>query len=55
MASVKWLTRIHAVREPFQGYWQTSDYGYWDYLDGKPVRRIGEMKLKSEINSTNCL
>jgi len=50
MASVKWLTRIHAVREPFQGYWQTSDYGYWDYLDGQPVRRpLGEMKLKSEI------
>lgn len=50
MASVKWLTRIQAVREPFRGYWQTSDYGYWDDLDGKPVRRaLGEMKLKSEI------
>jgi DMSO/TMAO reductase YedYZ molybdopterin-dependent catalytic subunit len=50
MASVKWLTGIHAVREPFQGYWQTSDYGYWDYLHGKPVRRaLGEIKLKSEI------
>jgi len=50
MASVKWLTRIHALREPFQGYWQTSDYGYWDQLDGKPVRRaLGEMKVKSEI------
>src|SRR6202795_473983 len=50
MASVKWLTRIHVVREPFQGYWQTSDYAYWDYLDAKPVRRaLGEMKLKSEI------
>src|SRR5271155_1794253 len=50
MASVKWLTRIQAVREPFQGYWHTSDYGYWDYFDGKPVRRaLGEMKLKSEI------
>jgi len=50
MASVKWLTRIHVVREPFQGYWQTSDYAYWDYQDGKPVRRaLGEMKLKSEI------
>jgi hypothetical protein len=24
MASVKWLTPIQAVREPFQGYWQTS-------------------------------
>jgi hypothetical protein len=31
--------RHHAVREPFQGYWQTSDYGYWEYLDGMPVRR----------------
>jgi DMSO/TMAO reductase YedYZ molybdopterin-dependent catalytic subunit len=50
MASVKWLTRIQVVRELFQGYWQTSDYGYWDYLDGKPVRRaLGEMKLKAEI------
>jgi len=50
MASVKWLTRIQAVRQPFQGYWQTSDYGYWEYLDGKPVRRaIAEMKLKSAI------
>jgi DMSO/TMAO reductase YedYZ molybdopterin-dependent catalytic subunit len=50
MASVKWLTHIHAVREPFHGYWQTSDYGYWDSLDGQPVRRaLGEMKLKSEI------
>ena len=50
MASVKWLTSIHAVREPFRGYWQTSDYGYWDYVDGQPVRRpLGEMKLKSEI------
>jgi DMSO/TMAO reductase YedYZ molybdopterin-dependent catalytic subunit len=50
MASVKWLTRIQAVQEPFQGYWQTSDYGYWDFFDGKPVRRaLAEMKLKSAI------
>jgi DMSO/TMAO reductase YedYZ molybdopterin-dependent catalytic subunit len=50
MASVKWLTHVHAVREPFRGYWQTSDYAYWDDLDGKPVRRaLAEMKLKSEI------
>ena len=49
MASVKWLTRIHAVREPFHGYWQTSDYGYWDHLDGKPVRRaLREVKVKSD-------
>jgi DMSO/TMAO reductase YedYZ molybdopterin-dependent catalytic subunit len=50
MASVKWLKRIHAVPEPFQGYWQTSDYGYWDDLDGQPVRRaLGEIQVKSEI------
>ena len=51
MASVKWLTGIQAVTTPFQGYWQTSDYGYWDYLDGKPVRRpLGEMSIKSQIS-----
>jgi DMSO/TMAO reductase YedYZ molybdopterin-dependent catalytic subunit len=50
MASVKWLTRIQVVREPFLGYWQTSDYAYWASVEGKPVRRaLGEMKLKSEI------
>jgi DMSO/TMAO reductase YedYZ molybdopterin-dependent catalytic subunit len=50
MASVKWLTRIRAVREPFPLYWQTSDYGYWDEIDGMPVRRaLAEMKVKSEI------
>jgi DMSO/TMAO reductase YedYZ molybdopterin-dependent catalytic subunit len=50
MASVKWLTRIQAVRQPFQGYWQTSDYGYWDTFEGKPVRRpLAEMQLKSAI------
>jgi DMSO/TMAO reductase YedYZ molybdopterin-dependent catalytic subunit len=50
MASVKWLTHIEAVREPFRGYWQTSDYAYWDRMDGIPVRRpLGEIKLKSEI------
>jgi DMSO/TMAO reductase YedYZ molybdopterin-dependent catalytic subunit len=50
MASVKWLIRIQAMTEPFTGYWQTSDYAYWDELAGKPVRRaLGEMKLKSQI------
>jgi DMSO/TMAO reductase YedYZ molybdopterin-dependent catalytic subunit len=50
MASVKWLAGVHAVRGPFQGYWQTSDYAYWDYATGNPVRRaLGEVKPKSEI------
>src|SRR5438067_536982 len=50
MASVKWLTHIEAVREPFRGYWQTSDYAYWDRLDGTPVRRpLGQIRIKSQI------
>jgi len=50
MASVKWLTGIVAVTQPFQGYWQTSDYAYWGDSGGTPVRRpLGEMKLKSQI------
>jgi DMSO/TMAO reductase YedYZ molybdopterin-dependent catalytic subunit len=50
MAAVKWLTRIRAVREPFRGYWQTSDYGYWDDALGQPIRRaLGEIQVKSEI------
>jgi DMSO/TMAO reductase YedYZ molybdopterin-dependent catalytic subunit len=50
MASVKWLTDIIATTQPFQGYWQTSDYAYWDDSNGTPVRRpIAEMRLKSQI------
>jgi DMSO/TMAO reductase YedYZ molybdopterin-dependent catalytic subunit len=50
MASVKWLTDIIATTQPFQGYWQTSDYGYWDDSAGVPVRRpLAEMKLKAQI------
>ena len=50
MASVKWLTDIIATTQPFQGYWQTSDYGYWDDSEGTPVRRpLAETKLKSQI------
>jgi DMSO/TMAO reductase YedYZ molybdopterin-dependent catalytic subunit len=50
MASVKWLTRIEAVREPFLGYWQTTDYAYWASMNCKPVRRaLGEVQIKSQI------
>jgi DMSO/TMAO reductase YedYZ molybdopterin-dependent catalytic subunit len=50
MASVKWLTGIIATTQPFLGYWQTSDYGYWDDSAGVPVRRpLAEMKLKAQI------
>jgi DMSO/TMAO reductase YedYZ molybdopterin-dependent catalytic subunit len=50
MASVKWLTNIVAATQPFQGYWQTSDYAYWDDSAGVPMRRpLAEMRLKSQI------
>jgi DMSO/TMAO reductase YedYZ molybdopterin-dependent catalytic subunit len=50
MASVKWLTHIRVLEQRFQGYWQTSDYAYWDEVGGIPVRRpLSEIKLKSEI------
>ena len=50
MASVKWLTRIEAVRQPFHSYWQTTDYAYWASMNGTPMRRpLGEMKVKAEI------
>jgi DMSO/TMAO reductase YedYZ molybdopterin-dependent catalytic subunit len=49
MASVKWLSGIRILTEPFNGYWQTSDYGYWDYDENNnPMRRaLGQMALKS--------
>src|SRR3978361_886101 len=49
MASVKWLTSIVATTQPFQGYWQTSDYAYWQESTIGPIRRpLAEMKLKSQ-------
>jgi DMSO/TMAO reductase YedYZ molybdopterin-dependent catalytic subunit len=51
MASVKWLTRLQVVRQPFQGYWQTSDYAFWESLGNNPIRRpLAEMSLKSAIS-----
>jgi DMSO/TMAO reductase YedYZ molybdopterin-dependent catalytic subunit len=51
VASVKWLTGIRILTEPFTGYWQTSDYGYWEFDENNnPVRRaLGLMALKSAI------
>ena len=51
MASVKWLTQIRVLTAPFTGYWQTSDYAYWDYDENNnPIRRaLGEMAVKSTI------
>jgi DMSO/TMAO reductase YedYZ molybdopterin-dependent catalytic subunit len=42
MASVKWLTRIEAVAEPFAGYQQGTAYHYREHAEdpGTPVSRI---------------
>jgi sulfane dehydrogenase subunit SoxC len=42
MTSVKWLTSIEAVREPFDGYQQATAYHYRRDADdpGEPVTRI---------------
>src|SRR6185503_3450916 len=51
MASVKWLTAIHVTVRPFQGYFQTTDYAFWqEDAPGNPERvPLGEMSLKSQI------
>ena len=50
MSSVKWLIRIHVVSAPYQGYWQTTDYAYWDRSAGTPARKpLMEMRVKSLI------
>jgi DMSO/TMAO reductase YedYZ molybdopterin-dependent catalytic subunit len=50
VASVKWLTRIVAIDRQFQGYWQTSDYSYWDNSAGAPeCKPITEMLVKSQM------
>jgi DMSO/TMAO reductase YedYZ molybdopterin-dependent catalytic subunit len=50
MSSVKWLTSIKVVTEPFQGYWQTTTYAYWDHKGSQPVHRpLRDLMVKSEI------
>jgi hypothetical protein len=50
MASVKWLSRIVALNRPYQGYFQTVDYAYWQRRDGFPNRvPVTEIQVKSQI------
>ena len=50
MASVKWLSRILVTTVPFQGFWQTTDYSYFERMSGLPIQRpITEMQIKSLI------
>ena len=50
MSSVKWLTRIQVLTVPYQGYWQTTDYAFWDRSVGRPTRQpLRDMRIKSLI------
>lgn len=51
MASVKWLRRIEALREPFEGWFQSDRYVYREEdgtPDGTPVR---EIRVRSLVTS----
>ena len=50
MAAVKWLQRIIVTDGPYDGYYQTVDYAYWQ-RDDAGVHRvpITEMQVKSAI------
>jgi DMSO/TMAO reductase YedYZ molybdopterin-dependent catalytic subunit len=52
MASVKWLNRILVVDREFRGYWQTTDYTYWNQENGLPIQLlpVGEIEVKAEIS-----
>lgn len=50
MASVKWVKRISVTERPFKGYFQTTDYAYWEMRDEQAVRTpISRMLVKAEI------
>jgi DMSO/TMAO reductase YedYZ molybdopterin-dependent catalytic subunit len=50
MAWVKWLTAIHVITRPFNGYWETRDYVRWGRNGGEPsLVPITEAEIKSQI------
>jgi hypothetical protein len=50
MASVKWLQRIIVTETPFNGYYQSIDYTYWQRRDGLvTLVPLAEMELKAQI------
>jgi DMSO/TMAO reductase YedYZ molybdopterin-dependent catalytic subunit len=50
MASVKWLGQIVLSATPYNGYFQSVDYAYWQDVAGRPSRvPLGEMQVKSQI------
>ncbi len=50
MAAVKWLQRIVVIEQPYNGYYQTVDYGFWARDDSGPrLVPITEMQVKASI------
>ncbi|HEU4678944.1 MAG TPA: sulfite oxidase [Terrimicrobiaceae bacterium] len=51
MASVKWLSRVVVADTSFRGYFQTSDYTFWEQRDELPVQLlpVSEVEVKAEI------
>ena len=50
MASVKWLRRIIVTDMPFNGFYQSLDYTYWDRSGALPhLAPLAEQLVKAEI------
>ena len=50
MASVKWLRRIIITSKPFNGFYQSLDYTYWDRSGALPtLAPLAEQQVKAEI------
>jgi DMSO/TMAO reductase YedYZ molybdopterin-dependent catalytic subunit len=50
MASVKWLRRIVVTDKPFNGFYQSLDYSYWDRSGPFPtLAPLTEQQTKAEI------
>jgi len=50
MASIKWLQRIAVTDKPFNGYYQTLDYAFWERRGGNAeLVALSEMQIKAEI------
>jgi DMSO/TMAO reductase YedYZ molybdopterin-dependent catalytic subunit len=50
MASVKWLRRLIITATPFNGYYQSLDYSFWDRSGALPTLvPLSEQQVKAEI------
>jgi DMSO/TMAO reductase YedYZ molybdopterin-dependent catalytic subunit len=52
MAAVKWLTRIIVTDKPYDGFWQTFDYSFYERTDGglATLKPLAGMLPKAQIS-----